>query len=156
MGVIDPNLLERRFRVYPAKYASNAILDAFEDSFARYLVISDRWAPGEYGLLLSRARFVADLVDIAGVDRSGRTYWEGVLSNMPAMLGTFIAGAVLKDLPRARLEPLIPIDLNPDTESHIKEFLSEYLQTWPRRNELRAEMIDVNALDENRLRTLQA
>src|SRR5262249_6174233 len=128
MGVIDPNLLERRFRIYQAKQASEAILDAFEDSFARYLVIADRWAPGEYGLLLSRTRFVADLVDIAGVDRAGRKYWEGVLTNMPALFGTFIASAVLRDLPVDRLETLIPIDLNADIESHIKSFLEDYLQ----------------------------
>ena len=99
--------------------------------------------------------FVGNFVDIADVDRLGRKYWEGVLTNMPAMLGTFIAGVVRKDLPVTRLEPLIPIDLSADIESHI-EIPRGRPATWPRRNELRVEMIDLNAVDEKRLHTQQA
>jgi hypothetical protein len=63
---IDLNLLDRRFKVFETRNTGAAILQAFEDSFARYCVIGDRWAPGEHVLLLSRTRFVGDLVDIGG------------------------------------------------------------------------------------------
>jgi hypothetical protein len=46
----------------------------------------------------------------------------------------------------------MPVDLSPEVETHIEEYLKSYLRTWPRLNELRAEVVDVNALDPARLR----
>lgn len=81
MGMIDLNLLDRRFKVVETRNTGNAILQAFEDSFARYCVIGDRWAPGEHVLLLSRTRFVGDLVDIGASNRDalanpGNSCWR--------------------------------------------------------------------------------
>ena len=46
MGMIDLNLLDRRFKVVDTRNTGAAILQAFKDSFARYCVIGDHWAPG--------------------------------------------------------------------------------------------------------------
>jgi hypothetical protein len=70
--------------------------------FARYCVIGDRWAPGEHVLLLSRTRLLGDLVDIGASSRRSRERCEQLLVNTPALLGTFIAGAVLNYLPSSR------------------------------------------------------
>ena len=152
MGAIDPNLLERRFRVVETSDAGHAILDAFQDSFARYCVIGDRWAPGEYGLLLNKTRFLGDLVDLRGYRSAAARTLEQLLAERPGLLSTFIGGAVLKDFQFCGSR-LHRVDLDPQIKTHIDGFLKGYLQTWPRRNELRARVVDVRKLDETRLHT---
>src|ERR1700732_476238 len=127
--MIDLNLLDRRFKVVETRNAGAAILQAFEDPFARYCVIGDRWAPGEHVLLLSRTRLLGDLVDIGASSRRSRERWAQLLVNTPALLVTFIAGAVLNYLPSSRWESPMPVDLSPEVETHIEEFLKSYLRT---------------------------
>src|ERR1700693_3092017 len=137
--VIDPKLLDRNFTVVQSSDAGAGIVRAFENSPAMYCVIGDRWTPGDYALLLSRPRFIGDLVDLAFSERQWREHWHLLLMRSPKLLSTFIAGGLLKELkelPQFKLDTAASFDLSAQVKRNVNEYLADYLQSWPRRSDL--------------------
>ena len=145
-GLLDPH-----FAVVERSYAGRGILRAFGDPAARYCAIGNRWSPGEYAQLLNRKRLIGDIVDLAGLDPAMRERWEKLLLRAPRLLGTFVAGGVLKELAPYDWQSAVPIDLSPNVEDHVQDYLSEYLETWPQVEDLRAQVVDIKEVDLSHL-----
>lgn len=150
MDQFDPDFLDRRFSLVHKDEAGAGLLRVFEDSSARYCVIADRWQPGDSGLIVNRTRLVHDLVDLSSLDAPARRWWEELLEASPSLLSTFIAGSVLDDLPQLDLEASTRSELGADVQRRVQEYLDTYLNDWRRKQEMRADVVDVVDLTHGR------
>lgn len=152
MDKFYPDFLDRGFSIVQKNDAGAGVLRVFGGSSTRYCVIADRWQPGDSGLIVNRTRLVRDLVDRSSLDAPSRRRWEEELEESPLLLGTFIAGGVL-NLPQFELQTPRRVVLDVDVQRSVQEYLDEYLNDWRRKQEMRAQVVNLVDLTRGRPRS---
>lgn len=148
--IFDAALLDRSFEVVSDNDPGAGLIRAFNNKRWKYAVFGSRPKAGDYGLLLTRERFIDDLIIRARIDRHLGARWRQQLIDSPDYLSCFVAGAMSPGPEKYHLDmSAVLTKLNPGQQRRVHDELSNYLQGFELARDASVEYLDVHSIDGN-------